>query len=79
VIFNIEFVKMAAVIFFANRTFGNLSTRCHRGPKILNRHLLAPHIKLRSLNLKNETLEISEVSGHFEGKVLMYYSYFGPL
>jgi len=63
---------MATVIFFANRTFGNLSTRCHRGPKILNRHHLATHIKLPSLNLKYETLEIREVSGPFEGKVLMY-------
>jgi len=29
--------------------------------------------------LKHETLEISEVNGPFEGKVLMHYRYFGPL
>jgi len=29
--------------------------------------------------LKFETLEISEVMEPFERKVLMYYSYFGPL
>ena len=57
--------------FFANRAFGNLSTRCHRGPKILSRHHFALHIKLRYPKLKYETLEISEVRGQFEGKVRM--------
>jgi len=61
--------------FFANRAFGNLSTRCHRRSKIQSRHHLVPHIKFRSPKLKYETLEINKVRGQFEGKVLMYYSY----
>jgi len=35
--------------------------------------------KLRPPMLKYEALEISEVGGHFERKVLIHYSYFGPL
>jgi len=37
---------------------------------------LSPLRKLRSAKLKYEALEISEVSGPFERKVLMHYSYF---
>ena len=40
---------------------------------------LNPKRKLRSPKLKYEVLEISEVRGPFERKVLMHYSYFGPL
>jgi len=29
--------------------------------------------------LKYEALKISEVGGHFERKMLIHYSYFGPL
>jgi len=61
--------------FFANRAFGILSPRCHRGLKIQSLHHLPLRIKLRSSNLKYETLEISEVRGQFEGKVLMHCSY----
>jgi len=70
---------MNSLFFFANRLFRNLSSRCHRGPKIQSCHHLAPHMKLRSPNLKYEALEISEVSGPFEGKVLRHYRHFGPL
>jgi len=47
------------------------------GPKFQSRHHFAPQRKLRSLKLKYEALEISEVRGPFERKV--HYSYFGPL
>ena len=40
---------------------------------------LIPQRKLRSPKLKYEALAISEVRGPFERKVLMHYSYFGPL
>jgi len=53
--------------------------RCHKGPKIQSRHHLAPQRKLRSPKLKYEALEISEPRRPFERKVLMNYSYFGPL
>jgi len=39
---------------------------------------LAPQRKPRFPKLKNEALEISEVRGPFETKVLMHYSFFGP-
>jgi len=48
-------------------------------PKIQSRHHLAPQKKLRPPKLKYETLEISEVGGPFKRKVLIHYSYFGPL
>jgi len=38
-----------------------------------------PPRKLRSPKLKYEALEIREVRGPFERKLLMPYSYFGPL
>jgi len=50
-----------------------------QGAKNQSRHHLAPQWKLRSPKLKYEAVEISEVSGHFERKVLMLYSYIGPL
>jgi len=50
-----------------------------QGPKIQSRHHLAPQKMLRSPKLKYEALEISEVRGPFERKVLMHHSYFGPL
>jgi len=49
------------------------------GPKFQSRHHLGSQRKLRSPKLKYESLEISEVRGPFERKVLMHYSYFGPL
>ena len=53
--------------------------RCHRGPKFQSRDHLAPQRKPRFPKLKNETLETNEVRGPFETKVLMHYSFFGPL
>jgi len=50
-----------------------------QGPKIQSRHYLAAQRKLRFPKLKYEALEINEVRGPFERKVLMRYSYFGPL
>ena len=50
-----------------------------QGAKNQSRHHLAPQWKLRSPKLKYEAVEISEVSGPFERKVLMLYSYIGPL
>ena len=55
------------------------SPRCHRGPKIQSRHHFATQRKLRSPKLKYEALEFSNIRGPFERKVLMHYSYFGPL
>jgi len=52
--------------------------RCCRGPKIKSRHHLAPQ-KASIPKLKYEALEISEDRGPFERKVLMCYSYFGPI
>jgi len=40
---------------------------------------LTPERKRRLPKLKYEALEISEVGEHFERKVLIQYSYFGPL
>jgi len=53
--------------------------RCHRGPKFQSRYHLVPQRKPRFPKLKNETLETSEVRGPFETKVLMHYSFFGPI
>jgi len=50
---------------------------CHRGPKIQPCHHLAPQRKLRSPKLKYEALEVNEVKGTSERKVLMHYSYLG--
>jgi len=52
---------------------------CRRVSKFQSRHHLAPQRKPRFPKLKNEALEISEVRGPFEIKVLMHYSFFGPL
>ena len=43
-----------------------------QGAKRQSRHHLTPERKLRSLKLKYEALEISEVRGAFERKVLMH-------
>ena len=52
--------------------------RCHRGfNSVLSP--LSTQGKLRSPKVKYEALEISEFRGAFERKVLMHYSYFGPL
>jgi len=48
-------------------------------PKIQSSHRLAIQRKLRPPKLKYEALEISEVGGHFERKVITHYSYYGPL
>jgi len=56
----------------------NLGVTLSQGPKIQSRHHFATQRKLRSTKLKYEALEISEVRGPFERKVLMHYSYFGP-
>jgi len=47
--------------------------------KIQSRYHLALQRKLRTPKLKYEALEISEVGGPFERKVLIHFSYFGPL
>ena len=52
--------------------------RCHRGRKIQSRHHLDPRESFDP-KLKYETLEISEVRGRFERKVLMHCNYIGPL
>ena len=49
-----------------------------RGPNAVPPSL-SPQRKLRSPKLKYEALEISEVRGPFERKVLMHYIYFGTL
>ena len=51
--------------------------RCEQGPKIQSSHHFALQRKLRPSKLKYEALEISEVRGHLDRKVLMLYSYFG--
>ena len=71
----LEFVKMGAVISYANWAFGILSPRCHRRHKIQSRHHLAPHTKFLSPKWKCGTQEISDVREPFEGKVLIHYSY----
>jgi len=40
---------------------------------------IIPQRNLRYPNLKYEVLEISEVRGTFERKMLVHYRYFGPL
>jgi len=57
----------------------NWGARCHRGPNVQSRYHLAPQRKLRSPKLKYEALEISEVRGPFDRKVLMHDSYLGPI
>jgi len=49
----------------------------YRGPKIPVPSPLSPPEKASIPKLKYEALEISEVSGPFEGKV--HYSFFGPI
>jgi len=46
--------------------------RCYMGPKIQSRHHLGPQRKLRFPKLKYEALEINEVRGRLERKVLMH-------
>ena len=48
-------------------------------PKIQSRHHLAPKESFDPPKLKCETLEISDIGGSFERKLLMRYSYFRPL
>ena len=66
-------------IFLCQPVISKSELTLSQGPKIQSCHHLAPHMKLRSPNLKYEALEISEVSGPFEGKVLRHYRHFGPL
>jgi len=49
------------------------------GPKFSPVTTYSPPEKASIPKLKYEALEISEVRGPFERKVLMHYSYFGPL
>jgi len=70
-------ISRAVSTAFHTPQFGD--PHCHRGPKIQSRHHLSPQRKLRCPKLKYESLEVSEVRGPFERKVLMHYSYFGPL
>jgi len=83
--------RVSVVEQFTFATLGAVSAALHTpqlggshtatgGPKFQTRHHLAPQRKLASTpKLQYEAREINKVRGPFEKKVLMHYSYFGPL